>query len=63
MLPYFKVLSILQRVASVLYFAACFKWPRLVKWILYFEMLDELINVGLATEIASSQDILLRTLI
>ena len=45
--PYFKVLSMVQRVASVLYFAACFKWPRLVKWLLYFEMLDEFINIGL----------------
>ena len=54
---------IMQRVASVLYFAACLKWPRLFKWLLYFEMLDEVINIGFPTEIEASQDILLRTLI
>ena len=62
MLPYCKVMSIMQRVFSVLYFAACLKWPRLVKWLLYIEMLDEVINVGLPVEIESSKDILLITL-
>ena len=52
----------MQRVATVIYFAACLKWPRLVKWLLYFEMLDEVINVGLPVEMESSKDILLLTL-
>ena len=51
MLPYFKTICMVQRVVSVLYFATCLKWPRLVKWLLYFEMLDEVINVGLPFEI------------
>ena len=54
MLPYCKVISMLQRVASALYFTACLKWPSLIKWVLYFEMLDEVINVGLPTEIEVS---------
>ena len=61
-LPYFRIMSIVQRVASVLYFAACLKWPRLFKWLIYFEMIDEVINVGLPVEIESSKDILLITL-
>ena len=54
MLPYCKAISMVQRVASVLYYAACFKWPRLVKWLIYFEMLDEVINIGFPTEIEVS---------
>ena len=54
---------IMQRIASVVYFAACLKWPRLFKWLLYFELLDETINVGLPIEIDSFYDILIRTLI
>ena len=61
--PYFKVMSIVQRVGAVLCFAACLKWPRLVKWVLYYEMLEEVLNVGLPTEIESVQDILFRTLV
>ena len=62
MLPYCRVISMVQRVASALYFAACLKWPRLIKWVLYFEMLDEVINVGLPLEIENSKDVWLSTL-
>ena len=63
LLPYFKIVCMMQRAATVLCFIVCLKWPRLVKWLIYFEMLDEVINVGLPIEIESSTDVTFRMLV
>ena len=56
LLPYAKMLLISQWIGSTIYFAACFKWPRLIRYYLYVELLPQLIKIGIPQEISMSED-------
>ena len=59
--PVARAINIAYLVGRFFYFLACLKWPRLVKFSLYYESLQNVIGCLMPTEINEPQDVTLTT--